>query len=264
MPGDLESPPEGETGDAQPAQLAWELLVQEERLWLRVLHRLLGEPRRFRDLAPLLQGRSENNLTYALKKLVAEGLASRRLEEAEEGDPIPVYSVTHKGIETYVQSAMLSRMGEFFSASTGESGAPQLRFARSGPLAVQTERLLTDLARGSGFAGDAVLADPLAAPAPTVIHLRAEASRSGTRPDRPRIYHLHPMDAKTWRLVRQGAERATMRSESFHEALAEGIELAGGGGAVVVEDQDGNLELLLDFRTVERADPPAGLKLTSG
>lgn len=54
-------------------QVALELLNQQPPIDLQVLEELMGEPRRYRDLRPLLAGRGDYVLTKALQRLQDRG-----------------------------------------------------------------------------------------------------------------------------------------------------------------------------------------------
>jgi DNA-binding HxlR family transcriptional regulator len=61
--------------------LAVQLLAQPARTQLAVLEALMGEPKTFTALKPVLEGRNNNVLTKALKSLREKGLIRKGLEE---------------------------------------------------------------------------------------------------------------------------------------------------------------------------------------
>lgn len=66
--------------DAEYA-LALELVSQRARTQLRILETLMGQPRTYSELRPLLEGRNNNVLTKALRSLRERGLIQTGLRD---------------------------------------------------------------------------------------------------------------------------------------------------------------------------------------
>lgn len=77
--------------------LAHRLLGKRGDLDRNVLLTLIGRPRRFRDLEPLLKGRGKNTLTQALRRLEGEALIQGRLDARRE-PAVLTYELTSFGI----------------------------------------------------------------------------------------------------------------------------------------------------------------------
>lgn len=87
VPGDLE------------LKLAHQLLSTEDGISRRVLYDLLGRPKRYSELKPVLpEGKSENSLTVALKTLRRNGLIDQRTD-AREAPVVHRYEITPLGIQ---------------------------------------------------------------------------------------------------------------------------------------------------------------------
>lgn len=86
-----------EPGEA-PRQ-ARELMGKESDLDLRILFDLLGAPKRYSELQPLLGDRGDHNLTVALERLQDRGLVTRQTD-AREDPPTHTYQVTELGVQT--------------------------------------------------------------------------------------------------------------------------------------------------------------------
>lgn len=78
-------------------RLAARLLGKDDGLDRAILERLVGEPRRYSDLKPLLGARRDNVLTKALARLRAEGLV-KQLLDLDAKPPAPRYALTQLGV----------------------------------------------------------------------------------------------------------------------------------------------------------------------
>lgn len=83
-----------------PADLELRLagMALESPLYGRILERLVAAPKRYGDLRPALEGKADNNLTVALKRLLAEGLLDQRVDPRLGKDAF-LYGLTHLGVE---------------------------------------------------------------------------------------------------------------------------------------------------------------------
>ncbi|MFO1533694.1 MAG: hypothetical protein ABR562_08405 [Thermoplasmatota archaeon] len=77
-------------------RLAYRLLGARSDLDRRVLGGLVGRPRRFSELKPLLGGRKDANLTQSLARLHGEGLVRTRIQ-ARDAPAIKVHELTALG-----------------------------------------------------------------------------------------------------------------------------------------------------------------------
>lgn len=84
-------------------KLAHHLLGSDSPLDLRVLNALVGEPKRFRDLKPLVKGKSDTPLTRSLKRLGETGLIRQGMTLDEPGDP-RYYALTKLGIHVVLKT----------------------------------------------------------------------------------------------------------------------------------------------------------------
>lgn len=83
--------------------LAHELRTDAGRLRSDILHELLKGPKRFRDLRPLLGGKSDTPLTRALAKLAEQGLIRQGLDFAQDDDH-RYYAPTGLGVAVVLKS----------------------------------------------------------------------------------------------------------------------------------------------------------------
>src|SRR5689334_3888596 len=79
-------------------RLAYELTAEPGDLRRAVLRQLVGRPRRYSELRPLLKGRRDHNLTVALQRLQRDGLVDRRTD-ARRAPVVHSYELTPLGIE---------------------------------------------------------------------------------------------------------------------------------------------------------------------
>jgi DNA-binding HxlR family transcriptional regulator len=78
-------------------RLAHLLLGKKNDLDRRILIALVGRPRRFSELEPLLKGKAKNNLTTALHRLREQGLIDQRIE-AKKQPATSRYELSELGI----------------------------------------------------------------------------------------------------------------------------------------------------------------------
>lgn len=78
-------------------RLAHKLLGKKNHLDRRILEQLVGRPRRFSELEPLLEGKAKNNLTAALARLRNDGLIDQRVE-AQRRPLVKRYELTELGV----------------------------------------------------------------------------------------------------------------------------------------------------------------------
>jgi DNA-binding HxlR family transcriptional regulator len=108
----------------EDTRLAHGLLGRVNRLDLEILRLLVGRPRRYSELRPLLRGRNDHNLTMSLDRLRRDGLVRRRSDVSHD-PPIDVYELTSLGILVYdrtVQFELASALGR--GAAARRSSAP--------------------------------------------------------------------------------------------------------------------------------------------
>ncbi|MBI2078331.1 MAG: helix-turn-helix transcriptional regulator [Euryarchaeota archaeon] len=101
-------------------KLAHHLLGAASPLQRDVLYALLGRPKRFTELRPLVKGRSDNNLTHALKALRLEGVIDQRVESATR-PPAWVYELSDLGIDVV---RVMERLGALQVASRALASRP--------------------------------------------------------------------------------------------------------------------------------------------
>lgn len=88
----------GEDGLSDPDVLAYRLVARESPLDRAVLLELVGRPKRYAELKPLLGDKGDNNLTVALKRLQEWGLIERRTDARQE-PAVHTYELTPLGIQ---------------------------------------------------------------------------------------------------------------------------------------------------------------------
>ena len=88
--------------DNREVKLAMGLLAKENQLDLQVLHALLGSPKRFRDLKPLVKGASDTPLTRTLHRLSENALIRQGMTLTEK-DP-RYYAVTGLGVHVALKA----------------------------------------------------------------------------------------------------------------------------------------------------------------
>ena len=75
-------------------RLALRILQQEPPLDRQIVERLVGQPARYRDLRPLLEGRNDNVLNKALTRLRADGIIKQGIDLPSNERR---YALTHFG-----------------------------------------------------------------------------------------------------------------------------------------------------------------------
>lgn len=212
------------TGDVTPErELAYELLGQESGLWTEILYELLGQPQRYSELKPLLGDQADNTLTYALEKLVDEGLVERTSDVVDD-ELVKRYAISRKGIDVFLHVHLLETIGGF--VATSGSAAVDVRST------LERERVRSK----------------------EVPYVMLLSSPEGDRREGS-TYHVRPTDERTWSLKREGAQRATKRFDQPRLAVARGLELAGENGKVFVHDREGGIETVLETSTRETVLP---------
>lgn len=217
-------PRDVQTGDVTPErELAYELLGQGSGLWAEMLYELLGQPQRYADLKPLLGDQADNTLTYALEKLVDEGLV-KRTSDVVDDELVKRYAISRKGIDVFLHVHLLETIGEFVATSGSAAVDVRSTLGREG---VRSKEV------------------------PYVMLLSAPEGdrREGS------TYHVRPTDDGKWSLKREGAQKATKRFDQSRLAVARGLELAGENGKVFVYDREGEIETVLDTSTRETVLP---------
>lgn len=91
------------------ARLAYGLLSPGRELDLRVLHAVLGAPKRFKDLKSLTKGKSDTFLTRAIQRLGEQGLLRQGMTLQDRGDP-RYYAATGLGVAVVLLSHELKPM----------------------------------------------------------------------------------------------------------------------------------------------------------
>jgi len=81
-----------------PLTLAYGLLGRRGDLDARLLHELVGRPKRYSELKVVLEGRRDHNLTVALKRLQLQGLLDRRTDARRE-PVVHTYELSALGIQ---------------------------------------------------------------------------------------------------------------------------------------------------------------------
>lgn len=82
-----------------------------------IIERLVGHPRRYAELQPLLHGRGKNNLTQALKRLQLAGVVHMRTDVLAE-PPVDHYELSGLG----AQVAMVLAGREYFEYVSSQAG----------------------------------------------------------------------------------------------------------------------------------------------
>lgn len=85
------------------AKLAYGLLALGRELPLQVLHELLQGPKRYRDLKPLIEGKTDTPLTRALSFLADSGLIRQGLDFTK-GDDARYYMPTGLGVAVVLKT----------------------------------------------------------------------------------------------------------------------------------------------------------------
>lgn len=84
--------------EAVQLKLAYGLVGKESTLERRILYNLLGQPKRYSELKPLIGEKRDHNLTVALQRLQVTGLIDRRTN-ARQKPIIHAYQITPLGIQ---------------------------------------------------------------------------------------------------------------------------------------------------------------------
>lgn len=84
----------------EEVRLAHRLLSTKNRLDLEILRSLVGRPRRYSELQPLLGEKNDNNLNMALHRLRRDGLIRQR-RDLGQMPPALEYQLSSQGIRVY-------------------------------------------------------------------------------------------------------------------------------------------------------------------
>lgn len=193
--------------EAHELQLAHELLGQGEGLQAKILHRLIGRPLRYSELKPLLEGRSDNNLTVALRRLQEMGLVSRRTD-ARRKPPVHAYELTPLGVQVILAMESIrpieERLSLFERALGQRKGAAKQEPAASAYDVIihpfVTEKTIAALERENKLE----------------FVVRREASAPAIKRAIERIFDAHVQDVTTREVGRQ--RRAIVKFSSESEA----------------------------------------------
>ncbi|MEK6975242.1 MAG: winged helix-turn-helix transcriptional regulator [Candidatus Thermoplasmatota archaeon] len=98
MPGYTAAPP----AEDVEYHLAHRFLGQDNPLDRGILEGLVGRPRRYGELKPLLQGKRDHNLTMALDRLRRDGLVDQRID-ASTKPPTKSYELTNLGVHVVLR-----------------------------------------------------------------------------------------------------------------------------------------------------------------
>lgn len=99
----MDADPFAAPAEGHEARLAYEIMAESSGMRLAVLHELLKGPKRFRDLKPLVEGRSDTHLTRALGKLTDAGLVRQGLDFTK-GDDARYYAPTGLGVAVVLKA----------------------------------------------------------------------------------------------------------------------------------------------------------------
>ena len=102
---------------------AYELVAEEGDLRRLVLFDLIGRPRRYNELKPLLRGRRDHNLTVALTRLQRDGLVDRRTD-ARQRPVVHAYELTPLGIQVILGMQSIRPVHEAFESYRRGRGQP--------------------------------------------------------------------------------------------------------------------------------------------
>lgn len=92
-------------------RLAHRLLGTKNHLDLEILRTLVGRPRRYSELQPLLGGRNDNNLNMALHRLRRDGLIRQRRDLTQTPAGFE-YELSFQGIRVYELSFQIRPIAE--------------------------------------------------------------------------------------------------------------------------------------------------------
>jgi len=96
-------------------RLAYKLVAEEGDLRRRVILELVGRPRRYTELKPLLGPRRDHNLTAALTRLQRDGLIDRRTD-ARKRPVVQAYELTALEIHTVLAMQAIGPVHEAVEA----------------------------------------------------------------------------------------------------------------------------------------------------
>ena len=96
-------------------RLAYDLVAEDGDLRRRILVELIGRPRRYFELKPLLGRRRDHNLTVALKRLQRDGLIDRRTD-ARKRPVVHAYELTPLGVQVVLAMQTIRPVHEAVSA----------------------------------------------------------------------------------------------------------------------------------------------------
>ena len=102
---------------------AYELVAEEGDLRRLILFDLIGRPRRYNELKPLLRGRRDHNLTVALTRLQRDGLVDRRTD-ARQRPVVHSYELTPLGIQVILGMQSIRPVHEAFESYRRGRGQP--------------------------------------------------------------------------------------------------------------------------------------------
>lgn len=213
-------------------QLAYDLLSQESGLWGEILFELLGQPKRYSNLKPLLGDQAENTLTYALKKLVDEGLVERTSDVIDD-ELVERYAISRKGIDVFLHIQLLQTINRF--AARSQATAPVANDQDTSATGAHTEAEVQS--RELSYISLA-------------HHAEGKAAEG-------QIYHIRPTQEGGWSVKREGAQKATKRFDQPRLAVARALELAGENGKVFVHDLEGEVEMVFDAPTTTKQRAPS-------
>lgn len=102
---------------------AYELVAEAGDLRRLVLFDLMGRPRRYHELKPLLRGRRDHNLTVALTRLQRDGLIHRRTD-ARQRPILHTYELTPLGIQVILGMQAIRPLHEALESYRRARGRP--------------------------------------------------------------------------------------------------------------------------------------------
>lgn len=256
---------------------AYELLSQESGLWGEILYELLGEPRRYSELTPLLGEQAENTLTYALKKLVDGGLV-KRTSDVVDDELVKRYRISRQGIDVFLHMQVLETLDRFAEAARPPvvdeiDVSDEVAAAEADRLDVgsvvrvgSSDARITVGSKGEGVGaslgiagsegegGTLLTAEPsedIRSGAVSYISLTSQGEGSQGSGN---VYHVRPVDDGSWSVKRKGAQRATKRFDQPRLAVARALELAGENGKVFVHGADDQVRAVFDAPARARAE----------
>jgi DNA-binding HxlR family transcriptional regulator len=97
----------------EPVDIA-KRLANKPGLELAILQALIGRPKRYTELKPLLGGRRDHNLTRALRRLRNEGVLRQRSDVSQD-PPVDSYELSDLGVRVVMalmERAALERIAQ--------------------------------------------------------------------------------------------------------------------------------------------------------